>query len=82
MTPEYYANLDHNGVRRDIADRPELTYGTVEFLASAEYCLREPMPGAYLFVIDVSHTSVQSGVLSSVLGTVKLLLDRILTEGQ
>ena len=32
---EYFCNLDHNGRRKDIDERPELTRGTVEYVAPA-----------------------------------------------
>lgn len=60
---EYYSSLDANGRRNDIEQRPELIKGSVEFVAPTEYMVRPPMPPLYFFVIDVSATAVQSGVL-------------------
>lgn len=37
------------------SDRQELTHGSVEFIAPAEYTVRPPMPPCYFFVIDVSQ---------------------------
>lgn len=34
---EYFCNLDADGRRRDVLDRPELSAGTVEYVAPAEY---------------------------------------------
>ena len=34
---EYFCNLDAEGRRRDIDERPELSCGTVEYVAPAEY---------------------------------------------
>jgi protein transport protein SEC24 len=34
---EYYCNLDQSGKRRDHAERPELNYGSVEYVAPADY---------------------------------------------
>ena len=32
---EYFCNLDQNGRRKDLDDRPELSQGTVEYVAPA-----------------------------------------------
>lgn len=77
VTPEYFCNLDHNGTRLDIMHRPELRFGTVEFVATKDYCNRPPLPPAYIFVIDVSWQSVLSGVLGTVVQAVKSLLDTL-----
>ena len=37
VPPDYFCTLDANGKRRDLADRPELCQGNVEFVAPAEY---------------------------------------------
>lgn len=37
---EYYCQTDANGVRHDIDKRPELTCGSVEYLAPQEYMVR------------------------------------------
>ncbi len=34
---EYFCSLDHNGRRRDADERPELSQGTVEYVAPADY---------------------------------------------
>ena len=38
VPPEYFCHLDHRGLRSDLDRRPELYYGSVEFVATAEYC--------------------------------------------
>lgn len=63
MPSEYYAQLDATGKRVDINQRPELTKGTVEFVAPAEYMVRPPMPPVYFFLIDVSISAVRSGMI-------------------
>jgi protein transport protein SEC24 len=60
---EYYAQLDATGKRVDLNQRPELTKGTVEFVAPAEYMVRPPMPPVYFFLIDVSISAVRSGMI-------------------
>ncbi|ORX81264.1 hypothetical protein K493DRAFT_242055 [Basidiobolus meristosporus CBS 931.73] len=61
----YFSNLDMNGRRLDIDMRPELRCGTVEFVATKEYCIRPPVPASYIFAIDVSWNAVQNGMLAS-----------------
>ena len=72
---DYFCTLDANGVRRDIAERPELNSGTVEFLASQEYMVRPPMPPSYFFALDVSHTAVNSGFLKQTVEVIRDSLD-------
>ncbi|TPX31423.1 hypothetical protein SmJEL517_g05252 [Synchytrium microbalum] len=60
---EYFANLDMAGRRVDIDQRPELLFGSVEFVAPKEYCARPPQPVSYLFCIDVSWSAVQTGLV-------------------
>ncbi|KAM7272848.1 hypothetical protein ACFE04_027512 [Oxalis oulophora] len=58
---DYHCNLGPDGRRRDADERPELCRGTVEFVATREYMVRDPMPAVYFFVIDVSMNAVQTG---------------------
>ena len=37
---EYFCATDANGVRHDLAQHPELTTGSVEYLAPTEYMVR------------------------------------------
>lgn len=60
---DYYSILDANGRRIDSDQRPELSKGSVEFLAPTEYMVRPPMPPLYFFLIDVSLSAVRSGML-------------------
>eukprot|EP00002_Diphylleia_rotans_P002347 TRINITY_DN114_c0_g1_i2.p1 TRINITY_DN114_c0_g1~~TRINITY_DN114_c0_g1_i2.p1 ORF type:complete len:810 (-),score=160.55 TRINITY_DN114_c0_g1_i2:379-2808(-) len=74
---EYYSPLDSEGIRRDIKERPELTNGTVEFIAPSEYMVRPPQPPVYFFVIDVSYSAISSGLLQVVCQTIRNILDEI-----
>jgi len=60
---EYYSVLDASGRRCDMDQRPELSKGSVEFVAPTEYMVRPPMPPLYFFLIDVSVSAIRSGVL-------------------
>lgn len=60
----YYYSPLNNGVRNDIEERNELQYGSVDFIASADYMNRPPMAPTFLFVFDVSKSAVDTGYLS------------------
>lgn len=72
---DYFAHLDATGRRIDTDQRPELTNGSVEFVAPTEYMVRPPMPPLYFFLIDVSVSAVRSGMLEVVAQTIKSCLD-------
>ncbi|XP_073140729.1 protein transport protein SEC24 A [Henckelia pumila] len=74
---EYFAHVDANGRRVDLDQRPELTKGSVEYIAPAEYMVRPPMPPLYFFLIDVSISAVQSGMLEVVAQTIKSCLENL-----
>ncbi|KAF5802504.1 putative Zinc finger, Sec23/Sec24-type, sec23/Sec24, trunk domain, sec23/Sec24, helical [Helianthus annuus] len=58
---DYLCNLGPDGRRRDADERPELCRGTVEFVATREFMVRDPMPAVFFFLIDVSMNAVQTG---------------------
>uniref|UniRef100_A0A5B6ZX03 Uncharacterized protein n=1 Tax=Davidia involucrata TaxID=16924 RepID=A0A5B6ZX03_DAVIN len=62
---DYHCNLGPDGRRRDADDRPELCRGTVEFVATKEYMVREPMPAVFFFLIDVSMNAIQIGATAA-----------------
>ncbi|CAL8469171.1 g8712 [Coccomyxa elongata] len=74
---EYFCALDANGQRHDLANHPELTQGSVEYLAPQEYMVRPPMPPRFFFVIDVSTQAVQSGSLPVVCQAIRDSLDSL-----
>lgn len=51
--------------------RPELRYGTVEFVPTKEYFSRPALPAAYVFALDVSWNAIQSGMLGRFCSTLK-----------
>lgn len=51
--------------------KDKLNSGTFEFIATASYSDRAPMPPTYVFLLDVSLTSLESGYFASVLETIK-----------
>lgn len=68
MPDEYFSHLDMNGRRVDLAQRPELLKGQVEFEAGREYCVRPPMFPTYLFLLGKRSAEVTSRCLVSVGG--------------
>ncbi|KAL9256724.1 transport protein SEC24 C-like protein [Drosera capensis] len=62
---DYHSNLGPDGRRRDADERPELSRGTVEFVASKEYMVRDPMPAVFFFLIDVSSKAIQTGATAA-----------------
>ncbi|KAJ3209205.1 COPII coat Sec23p-Sfb3p heterodimer component [Entophlyctis luteolus] len=74
VPPEHFCNLDMSGRRMDLASRPELLYGAVEFRASKEYSVRPAIPPVYVFAIDVSWNSVQFGMLRHAVEAIRGLL--------
>lgn len=62
---DYHCNLGPDGRRRDADDRPELCRGTVEFVATKEYMVRDPMPAVFFFLIDVSMNALQTGATAA-----------------
>ncbi|RWS26977.1 hypothetical protein B4U80_00758, partial [Leptotrombidium deliense] len=59
-----------NGYLGYSSNQPELTSGTVEFVASVEYMVRPPQPAAYLFVFDCSAHAYHLGYLPVVAKTI------------
>ncbi|XP_062081766.1 protein transport protein SEC24 A [Humulus lupulus] len=74
---DYFAHLDSTGKRVDLDQRPELTRGSVEFVAPTEYMVRPPMPPLYFFLIDVSVSAVRSGMIEVVAKTIRSCLDQL-----
>jgi protein transport protein SEC24 len=57
--------------------RAELNHGVVEFVAPAEYVVRPPQPLVYVFLIDVSHNAIQSGMVATATRTIMESLERL-----
>ncbi|KAJ3559386.1 hypothetical protein NM688_g386 [Phlebia brevispora] len=60
--------------------RAELNHGVVEFVAPTEYMVRPPQPAVYVFLIDVSHSAIQSGMVATATRTILENLERIPDE--
>ncbi|CAL0320612.1 unnamed protein product [Lupinus luteus] len=77
---EYHCNLGPDGRRRDADERPELCRGVVEFVATKEFMVREPMPAVYFFLIDVSMNAVQTGATAAACSAISQVI-KDLPEG-
>ncbi|KAF8817997.1 putative transport protein Sec24 [Cardiosporidium cionae] len=78
-TPAYYAKpLDEQGKRVDRMERPELSCGSVEIIASADYMARPPQPPAFMFLIEVSADAVYCGLVEAACSAIK----RVLSSGE
>ncbi|XP_028826489.1 protein transport protein Sec24C isoform X2 [Denticeps clupeoides] len=82
VPPHYFQHLDHTGKRVDCYERPELSLGSYEFLATVDYCKNNkvPQPPAFIFLIDVSYNAVKSGMVGIVCQELKTLLDYLPRE--
>ncbi|XP_026996265.2 protein transport protein Sec24C isoform X2 [Tachysurus fulvidraco] len=82
VPPHYFQHLDHTGKRVDCYDRPELSFGSYEFVATVDYCKNNkiPQPPAFIFLIDVSYNAVKSGMVRIVCQELKTLLDYLPRE--
>ncbi|XP_069561249.1 protein transport protein Sec24D [Brachyistius frenatus] len=75
----YFQHLDHVGRRVDLYDRPELSLGSYEFVATLDYCKnnKPPNPPAYIFMIDVSYNNIKSGLVKLICDELKTLLEKL-----
>ncbi|XP_015570527.1 protein transport protein Sec24-like At4g32640 isoform X2 [Ricinus communis] len=71
---DYQCNLGPDGRRRDADERPELCRGTVEFVATKEYMVRDPMPVVYFFLIDVSMNAIQTGATAAACSSINQVI--------
>ena len=69
-----------SGQQADRYSRTELNYGCVDFIAPAEYAIRPPQPPVYVFVVDTSYQSIETGMVSVVADAIKKSLDKIPNE--
>ncbi|XP_028284623.1 protein transport protein Sec24D isoform X1 [Parambassis ranga] len=78
----YFQHLDHMGRRVDFYERPELSLGSYEFVATLDYCKnnKPPNPPAYIFMIDVSYNNIKSGLVRLICDELKTLLEKLPRE--
>ncbi|CDO57422.1 hypothetical protein DV495_002065 [Geotrichum candidum] len=71
----FYDEMNH--ITYDQYTRPELNHGVIEFLAPPQYMNRTPQPPIYVFVLDVSVSSIKNGLLATAARTILESLDRL-----
>jgi protein transport protein SEC24 len=67
MSNEVPQLFDWDQARNQPGDRwarAELNHAVVEYVAPTEYMVRPPQPAVYIFLVDVSHSAVQSGMFA------------------
>ena len=69
----YYSNLDQNGIRLDINEKPELHTGSYEFYANKSYWKKnkDPTEALFIFIFETSTWAVDSGFFPACLEGVK-----------
>lgn len=79
---EYFCNLDHTGRRADTAQRAELSRGSFELLTTPDYCKgsKQPAEAAYIFAIDVTYASFQSGMVQTLTSNISAVLANLPKE--
>ncbi|NXD71206.1 SC24D protein, partial [Eolophus roseicapillus] len=84
VPPFFFQHLDHIGRRVDHYERPELSLGSYEYIATLDYCRnnKPPKPPAYIFMIDVSYRNINSGLVKLICEELKTLLDKLPREEQ
>lgn len=74
---DYHCNLGPDNRRRDVDSRPELSRGTVEFVATKDFMVRPPMCPMFFFLIDVSMNAVATGATAAACGAVQKALGEL-----
>ncbi|XP_035745533.1 protein transport protein Sec24D [Egretta garzetta] len=84
VPPFFFQHLDHIGRRVDHYERPELSLGSYEYVATLDYCRnnKPPKPPAYIFMIDVSYRNINSGLVKLICDELKTLLEKLPREEQ
>ncbi len=69
----YYTRADENGIREDQNTKTELCCGTYEFETNDKYWKKGRLPNQalYIFLIETSSSSVQSGYLGAIIESIK-----------
>ncbi|KAM6148135.1 protein transport protein Sec24D isoform 3-T3 [Erethizon dorsatum] len=84
VPPFYFQHLDHIGRRLDHYEKPELSLGSYEFVATLDYCRKNkpPNPPAFIFMIDVSYSNIKNGLVKLICEELKTMLEKLPKEEQ
>ncbi|ELW62613.1 Protein transport protein Sec24D [Tupaia chinensis] len=84
VPPFYFQHLDHIGRRLDHYEKPELSLGSYEYVATLDYCRnnKPPNPPAFIFMIDVSYSNIKNGLVKLICEELKTVLERLPKEEQ
>uniref|UniRef100_A0A2I3GMK9 SEC24 homolog D, COPII coat complex component n=1 Tax=Nomascus leucogenys TaxID=61853 RepID=A0A2I3GMK9_NOMLE len=84
VPPFYFQHLDHIGRRLDHYEKPELSLGSYEYVATLDYCRKNkpPNPPAFIFMIDVSYSNIKNGLVKLICEELKTMLEKIPKEEQ
>ncbi|XP_021013132.1 protein transport protein Sec24D [Mus caroli] len=82
VPPFYFQHLDHIGRRLDHYEKPELSLGSYEYVATLDYCRKNkpPSPPAFIFMIDVSYSNIKNGLVKLICEELKTALKRLPKE--
>nr|XP_007997849.2 protein transport protein Sec24D isoform X3 [Chlorocebus sabaeus] len=84
VPPFYFQHLDHIGRRLDHYEKPELSLGSYEYVATLDYCRKNkpPSPPAFIFMIDVSYSNIKNGLVKLICEELKTMLEKLPKEEQ
>ncbi|KAB1282419.1 Protein transport protein Sec24D [Camelus dromedarius] len=84
VPPFYFQHLDHIGRRLDHYEKPELSLGSYEYVATLDYCRKNkpPNPPAFIFMIDVSYSNIKNGLVKLICEELKTMLEKLPKEDQ
>uniref|UniRef100_G1T534 SEC24 homolog D, COPII coat complex component n=2 Tax=Oryctolagus cuniculus TaxID=9986 RepID=G1T534_RABIT len=82
VPPFYFQHLDHIGRRLDHYEKPELSLGSYEYVATLDYCRKNkpPNPPAFIFMIDVSYSNIKNGLVKLICEELKTVLEKLPKE--
>lgn len=82
MREDYFCNLDASGRRADLAMRPELVFGTVDFAVTPEYWSkkRAGLVPRVIVGLDASRGAVQSGAFLAAVLALKSYITGLMAE--